>query len=75
MKQTLHLSPFTMPPNKRNAYFAGSGIASFAGAAFLIQDAFNPEQEYSGFRGTQDLWRLFGWDRFSKKAISLVVAG
>jgi oleate hydratase len=32
----------TPPPNDRKAYFVGSGIASLAGAAFLIRDGLIP---------------------------------
>jgi len=36
------VGPGTTPPNKRKAYFVGSGIASLAGAAFLIRDGLIP---------------------------------
>ena len=32
----------TTPPNNRKAYLVGSGIASLAGAAFLIRDGLIP---------------------------------
>jgi len=34
--------PGTPQPNNRKAYFVGSGIASLAGAAFLIRDGLIP---------------------------------
>ena len=40
------------PPDSRKAYFVGSGIASLAGAAFLIRDGLIPGEDYSHFRGT-----------------------
>ena len=41
-KPDVSVEPGITQSNKRKAYFVGSGIASLAGAAFLIRDALIP---------------------------------
>ncbi len=47
----------TKPPSNRRAYFVGSGIASLAGAAFLIRDGLIPGEAIQIFEELQEQWR------------------